>query len=307
MGNILEGKVAIVTGAGRGLGRCEAVELARQGARVVVNDLGVSVSGEGTSKSPAQEVVEEIKAFGGEAVAAYGDAANWKDCEATFKTALDTFGDINIVVNNAGILRDKMIFSMTEEEFDAVVRIHLKGHFCNMRLATTYWREQSKAKGGPVYGRLISTSSEAYLYGAVSQPNYAAAKAGITTLTMCAAQAMVRYGVTANAICPRARTAMTDSGATAAMFAKPEEGFDTFAPENVAPFIAYLASPLAARITGQVFIVWGKEVTIVNGPTLGAKFETQEAMTVQGINDVMMPHFEKLRPLVDGYAWVVQQ
>ncbi len=305
MGNQLEGKVAIVTGAGRGLGRVEAIGLAKQGARVVVNDLGVSTDGSGSAGDPAQKVVEEIKAFGGEAVAAYGDCADMNDCEATLKTALDTFGDLNILVNNAGFCRDKMIFSMSEEEFDSVVRVHLKGHFCNMHLATAYWRQQSKAKGAPVYGRIISTSSEAYLYGSTGQPNYAAAKAGITTMTMCAAQAMIRYGVTANVICPRARTAMTDASPTGSMFAKPDEGFDTFAPENVAPLVAYLASPLAEQISGHVFIVWGKEVTVVNGPTTGKEFKTEEAPTVEGLNAVMAPHFEKLRPIADGYPWTV--
>ena len=303
MGNQLEGKVAIVTGAGRGLGRCEAIELARQGARVVVNDLGVGADGSGTSQGPAQEVVDEIKAFGGEAIAVYGDVANWSDCEKTLKTAVDTFGDLNILVNNAGFCRDKMVFSMSEEEFDSVVRVHLKGHFCNLRLATEYWRNQSKAKGGPVYGRIISTSSEAYLFGSIGQPNYAAAKAGITAITMGAAQAMIRYGVTANVICPRARTAMTDAGQTAAMFAKPEEGFDTFAPENVAPFVSYLASPQAGLISGHVFIVWGKEVTVLEGPTEGQKFQSNDQWTMETLNEAMSPHFEKLKPIADGYAW----
>jgi len=304
MGNQLEGKVAIVTGAGRGLGRCEAIEMAKQGARIVVCDLGVGADGSGTSQDPAQEVVEEIKGFGGEAVAAYGDVTNWSDCEKTLQTALDTFGDINILVNNAGFCRDKMIFSMSEDEFDSVVNVHLKGHFVNMRLATAYWRQQSKAKGEPIYGRLISTSSEAFLFGSIGQPNYAAAKGGITALTMCAAQAMIRYGVTANVICPRARTAMTmASDMTAAMFAKPEEGFDIFAPENVSPLVAYLASPQAARISGYVFIVWGKEIQMVNSPTPGQKFETKDAPTVEALHEQMGPHFEKLEPIKDGYAW----
>jgi 3-oxoacyl-[acyl-carrier protein] reductase len=172
-------------------------------------------------------------------------------------------------------------------------------------LATEYWRNQSKAKGVPIYGRIISTSSEAYLYGSTGQPNYAAAKAGITTMTMCAAQAMIRYGVTANVICPRARTAMTDASPTAAMFAKPDKGFDTFAPENVAPLVAYLASPLAQQISGHVFIVWGKEVTVVEGPTTGKEFKTEEAPTLEGLNAVMAPHFEKLKPIADGYPWTV--
>ena len=219
MGHSLDGKVAIVTGAGRGLGRAEAIELANQGARVIVNDLGVGADGRGTSQEPAQAVVEEIRSAGGEATAVFGDVGSWSDTEATVKKAVETYGDLHIVVNNAGFCRDRMIFNMAEEEFDAVIRVHLKGHFHFMRMATAYWREQSKAKGAPVYGRLVSTSSEAFLFGSVGQPNYAAAKGGITALTLTAAQAMFKYGVTANAICPRALTSMTQDGITGQMFA----------------------------------------------------------------------------------------
>ena len=301
MGNSLEGKVAIVTGAGRGLGRVDAIELAKQGARVVINDYGAGVDGSGSSKEPAEKVVEEIKGFGGEAIAVYGDVGNWSDVEATVKKAIDTFGDLNIVVNNAGFLRDRMIFNMNEDDFDAVVRVHLKGHFNFMRMATAYWREQGKAKGGPVYGRLISTSSEAFLFGSVGQPNYAAAKGGIVAMGLCAAHAMLKYGVTVNAICPRALTTMTDSGITAEMFAKPEEGFHTYAPEHIAPLVAYLASPMASRISGYVFLIWGKEVTIVNSPTLGQKFENEEAWTVEDLDKKLTSHFENLEPIKDGF------
>ncbi len=301
MGKTLEGKVAIVTGAGRGLGRVEALELARQGARVVVNDYGVGADGSGSSQDPAQQVVEEIKGFGGEAVAVFGDVGSWSDAEANVKTAIDTFGDLNIVVNNAGFCRDRMIFNMAEEEFDAVIRVHLKGHFNFMRMACHYWRAQSKASGAPVYGRLVSTSSEAFLFGSVGQPNYSAAKGAITALTLSTAQAMLKYGVTANAICPRALTTMTDSGLTAEMFAKPEEGFHTFAPEHVAPLVAYLSSPMAARISGCVLLVWGKEVTLVNGPTMGKAFVNPEAWTVEDLDQQLTPHFAELEPIKSGF------
>jgi 3-oxoacyl-[acyl-carrier protein] reductase len=302
MGNALEGKVAIVTGAGRGLGRVEALELARQGARVVVNDYGAGADGSGSSQEPARQVVEEIRSFGGEAIAVFGDVGNWQDAESNVKQAIDTFGDLHIVVNNAGFCRDRMIFNMREEDFDAVIRVHLKGHFNFMRMATAHWRDQSKSRGGPVYGRLISTSSEAFLFGSVGQPNYAAAKGGITALTLSTAQAMLKYGVTANAICPRALTTMTDSGMTAQMFAKPSEGFHTFAPENVAPLVAYLASPMAGNISGCVLLVWGKEVTLVNGPSLGQQFMSPDAWTVESLDRHLTPHFAEREPIKSGFV-----
>lgn len=298
----LNGKVAIVTGAGRGLGRAEAIQLAKQGARVVVNDLG----GNSEAEAVTQSVVDEIKGFGGEAIAHFGDCADWNDSNALFKNALDTYGDVNIMVNNAGFCRDRLIFNMSEEEFDSVVRVHLKGHFVNMRHATKYWRDKCKADGAPVFGRLISTSSEAFLFGSAGQPNYAAAKAGIVAMTMGAAQVMYNYGVTANVICPRARTDMTDQGPTAAMFAKPEEGFDTFAPENVSPLIGYLSSAEAANISGQVFVVWGKNVTVVDRPALGADFASADPWTVEGLHGAMGEHFSKLVPVRDGFTVIPQ-
>lgn len=263
----LTGKVAIVTGAGRGLGREEAIQLARQGARVVINDIGLP-----DAKEAAHEAVEIIKGFGGEAIAVFGDCADTNDAKNVMEETIKNFGDMNIMVNNAGFCRDKTIFGMSDEEFDSVVRVHLRGHFVNMRNATAYWRE--KAKGGdPVYGRLISTSSEAMLFGSAGQPNYAAAKAGITAMTMGAAQLMIKYGITCNVIMPRARTAMTDQGATAQMFAKPEDGFDVFSPENVAPLVGYLASPEAGKISGEVFVVWGGRVNIVQKPRLDVFYD----------------------------------
>jgi 3-oxoacyl-[acyl-carrier protein] reductase len=298
---MLDGKVAVVTGAARGLGRVEAIELARQGARVVVNDLGTKADGSGADEGPARAVVEEIQALGGEAVPHFGDVANWDDAQALIRTAVDTWGDLNILVNNAGFCRDRMIFNMSEEEFDSVLRVHVKGHFCTMRFASAYWRDRAK-QGKGVYGRLVSTSSEAFIFGSVGQPNYAAAKAGIVAMTMSAAQALLKYGVTANAIMPRARTRMNDSGPLAAMFAKPEEGFDQFAPEHVSPLVGWLASPLAERVSGQVFVIWGKHITLVTRPGTDTRFESTDVWDVEGVQAQLGPHFEKLEPVVDGFV-----
>ncbi|MCP4209964.1 MAG: SDR family NAD(P)-dependent oxidoreductase [Halieaceae bacterium] len=257
----LTGKVAIITGAGRGLGREEALQLAQQGARVVINDINRP-----DAEEAAHATVEEIVAFGGEAIAVFGDCADSNDAENLMKTALDTYGDLNILVNNAGLCRDKTVFGMSDDEFDSVVRVHLRGHFVNMRNATAYWRNKAKS-GEDVYGRLVSTSSEAAIYGSAGQPNYAAAKAGIIAMTMGAAQLLDKYGITCNVIMPRALTDMTSGGQTAEMFAPPEDGsFHMFDPANVAPLVGYLASPEAGRISGEVMVVWGNEVSILERP-----------------------------------------
>ncbi len=298
----LDGKVAIVTGGARGLGRVEAIDLARQGARVVVNDLGVAADGTGRDESAAMAVVDEIRAFGGEAVTHFGDVASWSDAQGLIRTAIERFGDLHVLVNNAGFLRDAVLFNMTERDFDDVIRVHLKGHFCTMHFASAYWREAAKKAGGTVYGRLISTSSEAAVFCPPGQPNYSAAKAGIVALTMGAAQLLQKYGVTANAIMPRARTRMTETGPVAAMFKKPEQGFDAFAPENVSPLVAYLASPAAARISGQVFVVWARQVKVLAHPTVGTVFDSEERWTVDSLRAQLGPHFEKREPLADGYT-----
>jgi 3-oxoacyl-[acyl-carrier protein] reductase len=298
----LDGKVAVITGAARGLGRSHALQLASQGARVVVNDLGGKSDGTGRDEEPARAVCEEIAKLGGEAIPHFGDVADWNDAKGLVQTAIDQFGDLNILVNNAGFLRDGLLFSMSEDDFDSVIRVHLKGHFCTMRHAGQYWRETSKARGAPLYGRLISTASESYLFGPPGQPNYSAAKAGIVSMTMGAAQLLLKYGVTANVFVPRARTRMTEVGPVAAMFAKPDEGFDTFAPENTSPLIGYLASPRAERISGYVFIIWNREVKIVSRPGVDGVFNSEERWTVDSLHEQMGPHFEKLEPVKDGYT-----
>jgi 3-oxoacyl-[acyl-carrier protein] reductase len=299
--SVLDGKVAIVTGAGSGLGRAEAIYLASQGARVVVNDLGATRDGEGSSEDPAREVVEAIVAAGGEATTHFGDVADFNASGEMIKTAIDTFGGLDILVNNAGFLRDKMIFSMTEEDFDAVMRVHVKGHFCGIRHATAYWREQSKATGAPTYGRIISTASEAAIFASVGQPNYAAAKSAIIALTNAAAQACVKYGVTANTIMPRARTRMVAVGALEAMFAKPEEGFDTFSPDNVTPLVGYLASPDAANISGNVFIIWGQSLTVIQKPTLDVNYQTEASWSHESISGALGKHFEGKQVLEESF------
>jgi NAD(P)-dependent dehydrogenase (short-subunit alcohol dehydrogenase family) len=250
--------VAIVTGGGQGLGAAEARALAAAGARVVVNDL---------AGDALDAVVEEIRADGGEAVACPGDVADWSTGEALLRTAVDTFGGLHVLVNNAGVLRDRMIFSMSEQEWDTVVRIHLRGHFVTTRFATAYWRGLSKTEGRPVYARIVNTSSEAYLLGSAGQPNYAAAKGGIVALTLATARGCLHHGVRVNAICPRARTAMTGD-----LMGPAPGGADPMAPERVAPLVVHLAGPAGDRITGEVFVVHGDVVALLGPPTVRAVF-----------------------------------
>ncbi|GCB49871.1 3-oxoacyl-ACP reductase [Streptomyces sp. NL15-2K] len=293
----LEGRAAIVTGAGRGLGRAEALELARLGAAVVVNDYGQpgrDGSGE-ASAAPAERVAAEIRAAGGTVLAHTGDVADFEQAARLVELAVAEFGRLDILVNNAGILRDRMVFSMTEDEWDAVIRVHLKGHFNTTRFAAAHWRERSKAADGPVYGRIVNTSSEAFLAGSAGQPNYAAAKGGIVGLTTSTALALAKYGVTANAICPRARTRMTED--VFAGFDRPVEGLDPLAPEHVAPLVGYLASPAAERVNGQLLVVHGGMVAVVERPRVQAKFDSkQEAFTYDELDAVLTPHFGQRPP-----------
>jgi NAD(P)-dependent dehydrogenase (short-subunit alcohol dehydrogenase family) len=251
---VLSGRVAIVTGAANGLGRAEARALAAAGASLVLNDL------------PGFEPVPGL----GPCVVVAGDVGEWATGERLVAAALEAYGRLDILVNNAGVLRDRMIFSMSGDEWDTVLRVHLRGHFVTTRLVTAYWRDLSKQAGGPVYGRIVNTSSEAFLLGSAGQPNYAAAKAGIAALTVTTARSCARYGVRANAICPRARTAMT-----AGLMGPPPPGaVDPLAPEHVAPLVVYLASPAGEAINGEVFVVHGGVAAVMEPPRMRAVFRS---------------------------------
>jgi 3-oxoacyl-[acyl-carrier protein] reductase len=288
----LDGKVAIITGAGQGLGRSHALTFANEGARVVVNDFAPS-----GKDNPADAVVEEIKSAGGEAVSHAGDVADWDTAKAMVQLALDTWGQLDVLVNNAGILRDRMVFNMSEEEWDAVIRVHLKGHFCPTRHAVEHWRNASKSAEGPVYGRIINTSSEAGLMGSAGQPNYSTAKGGIIQLTLATAQGMKRYGVNANAIAPRALTQMTEP---LGGFDAKEGDFEVFAPENVSPLVAYLGSPASESVSGQVFVVWGRQISVLAGPSVDQQFETKEQWTAANVDEALSPFYATRKPIGDG-------
>ena len=267
---LLDGKTAIVTGAGRGLGRAHALALAAAGARVVVNDLGSSLTGETEESSPAADVVAEIQASGGEAVADPENVADFEGARRLVQRALDTFGRLDILVNNAGILRDRMLVNMDEKEWDSVIAVHLKGHFAPARHAAAYWRDQAKS-GVEMRGRMINTSSPSGVFGNVGQSNYGAAKAGIAAFTVIVAQELGRYGVTVNCIAPNARTRMTESA-----FALPAdaEDFDPLAAENNSPLVVALCADEAQGITGQVFHVFGGAVNMLQPWSAGELFAT---------------------------------
>ena len=281
---LLENRVAIVTGAGRGLGREEALALAAEGARVIVNDVGASVHGEGEDQSPAAAVVTEIKAAGGDAAANYDDVADWQGARRLIEQAYDLWGRHDILVNNAGVLRDRMSFNMSEDEFDLVLRVHCKGHFAMTRHAAERWRDLAKQAGGTTSGRIINTSSEAGLMGSAGNANYAMAKAAIAGFTISMARELGRYGVTSNFIAPRARTRMTDTMPNHSMFARPESGFDAFHPAWPAQLVTFLATDAAADINGQGFVVWGGEVMLVEGwHSVGQLSKPGEALSVRDL------------------------
>ena len=261
---ICDGRVVIVTGAGRGIGRAHALEFGREGAMVVVNDIGAALDGAGVSARPAEEVVEEIVAAGGHAVANFDDVADWESARRIVGQALDAFGRLDVVVNNAGFVRDRMFVNAAEDEWDAVVRVHLKGHFCVSRWAAAHWRDEAKA-GRTNDARIINTSSGAGLLGSVGQAAYSAAKGGILSLTLVQAAELGRYGVTANAIAPAARTRMTEEVFASTMGRPDGDSFDAMAPENVSPFVVWLASAESAGVTGRVFEVEAGKIGVADG------------------------------------------
>jgi len=263
MSGICDGRVVVVTGAGRGLGRAHARAFAAEGARVVVNDLGVGLDGTPGPGSPAARVVDEIRAAGGRAVAHGGDIATTEGAASLVATALDTYGRLDTLVNNAGFLRDRMLVNLDEDDWDAVVRVHLKGHFLPLRHAAAYWRAEAKAGRTPV-ARIVNTSSGAGLSGSLGQGNYSAAKAGIVGLTLVAAAELARYGVQVNAIAPAARTRMTERTFAETM-AAPADGFDAMAPENVSPLVVWLGSAASAGVTGRVFEAEAGRITVMEG------------------------------------------
>ncbi len=274
--SLLEGRIAIVTGAGRGIGRAHALELARQGAKVVVNDFGVSLAGE-KEESPADAVVAEIKELGGEAVTNGADVADFDQAEAMVRQAIDTFGGLDILVNNAGFVRDRMLVNTSEEEWDAVIRVHLKGHFAPLRHAGAYWRAESK-EGRQRDARVINTSSGAGLQGSIGQTTYSAAKAGIAGMTLVAAAEMGRYGVTVNAIAPVAQTRMTEGAFDTSAMAKPEDN---------SPIVAWLASVEAADVTGRVIEIDGGQICVEQGWTHGPKKDIGQRWETEKVGDAL--------------------
>ncbi len=294
MSGICEGRVVIVTGAGRGIGRSHALLFAAEGAKVVVNDLGGEVDGSGGSAGPAQEVVDEIHAMGGEAIANTDSVADWAGAQRLIETAIDAFGQLDVLVNNAGILRDRMLSNMTEDEWDSVINVHLKGTFAPSRWATAHWRARAKA-GEPNDARIINTSSASGLYGNPGQANYGAAKAGIASFTIIAARELERYGVTVNAIAPGARTRMTAPLGFGGSEPEPAS-FDAFAPENVSPLVVWLGSAQSAGVTGRVFNVAGGAISVAEGWSHGPSIDKSDRWNPSELGDVVPELVAKAAP-----------
>ncbi|MGH9021097.1 MAG: SDR family oxidoreductase [Acidimicrobiales bacterium] len=278
----LEGRVAIITGAGRGIGREHALLFAAEGARVVVNDLGGGLDGSGGAQSPAQEVVAEIEAFGGTAIANHDDVTSWEGGERLVASAIEAFGELHVLVNNAGILRDRVLVNLSEEDWDAVIKVHLKGHFVPLRHAAAYWRERAKS-GNPVAAAVVNTSSTSGLIGNVGQSNYGAAKAGIAALTVIAAEELGRYGVRVNAIAPAARTRMTESTpGLSDQVVRPSDAavFDEWDPANISPLVAALSTE-SCPVTGRVYFVYGGTVRLFQNWTMTETLKKDDRWTVE--------------------------
>ncbi|HKV17738.1 MAG TPA: SDR family oxidoreductase [Mycobacterium sp.] len=298
---LLDGRVVIVTGAGGGIGRAHALAFAAEGARVVVNDIGVGLDGSPAGGgSAAQNVVDEISASGGEAVTSGANVADWEQAEGLIRTAVDSFGGFDVLVNNAGIVRDRMFANTSEEEFDAVIAVHLKGHFATMRHAGAYWRAQSKAGNTPD-ARIINTSSGAGLQGSVGQANYSAAKAGIAAMTLVAAAEMGRYGVTVNAIAPSARTRMTET-VFADMMSTEGNDFDSMAPENISPLVVWLGSVEARDVTGTMFEVEGGVIRIAEGWARGPEVDKGARWDPAELGPVVADLLAKARPALPVFG-----
>lgn len=297
--SLLEGRVAIVTGAGRGLGRAHAMKLAEHGAKVVVNDLGSSSSGDGADKTPAQEVVSAIEAMGGAAVINTSDVSNWQAAQEMVQQAVDTFGHLDILVNNAGILRDRMLVNMTEEEWDKVVNVHLKGTFAPIHHAANYWRLEAKA-GKPVDARIINTTSHSALFANIGQANYAAAKGGIATLTQLAARELARIGVTVNAIAPRAETRMT-AGLSEG---QSEERMARRDPEWIATMVAWLASAESKSVSGRIFETWGYGYSVIESWQHGPQMAASKDPTTIGDDVKRIVSFARANAGIDRNTWL---
>jgi len=300
MKKICEGRVVIVTGAGRGIGREHALAFARAGARVVVNDLGVAADGRGVEEGPAQAVAAEIRALGGEAAANRDDIADWAGAASLIKTALESFGRLDVLVNNAGFVRDRMFVSTSEDEWDAVVRVHLKGHFAAARHAVEYWRGRAKA-GETVDARIINTSSGAGLAGSLGQSAYSAAKAGIAALTLVQAAELERYGITANAIAPAARTRMTEA-VFADMMKKPDSGFDAMDPANISPLVVWLGSTESRGVSGRVFEIQGGLIRVAQGWRQGAWIDKGERWQPDQLGSVIQDLIARTPPAQKVYG-----
>jgi NAD(P)-dependent dehydrogenase (short-subunit alcohol dehydrogenase family) len=296
--NLLRDRVAIVTGAGRGVGRAYALMLAKHGAHVLVNDLGSSADGVGSDQTPAEEVVQLIRAAGGSAAFNTSDVADWKGAEEMVAQAVDTFGRLDVLINNAGILRDRMLVNMSEQEWDAVIRVHLKGTFAPTHYAANYWRKEQK-QGKPVDARVINTTSHSALFANVGQANYAAAKGGIATFSQLAARELNRYGVTVNAIAPRANTRMTEG-----LRSYTEEQLERRDPEWIAALVCWLASPESKSVTGRVFEAWGYGYSVIESWQHGPQTEASRDPETLGARIQQIVRFARANAGIDRNSWL---